>query len=223
MKTSKLIILFILIMCSFVSNGKDNFQMPNKILILGNSIVAHAPKPDIGWVGDWGMAASCKDSDFVHILIRNINEENNQAIVKFKNIAEFERNFKSYDLGNFQSLREFEPDIIVIKISENVNDSIASKDDFQFYYERLINYLDPNNDANKIIVNGFWPRPVVNKIVEHVASSNNYDFVSITSLFDDSTNTAKGLFDNEGVALHPSDKGMRCIANLIWEKLQKCF
>ena len=33
-----------------------------KVLFLGNSITLHAPKPDIGWTGNWGMAVSAEDA-----------------------------------------------------------------------------------------------------------------------------------------------------------------
>lgn len=224
MRFKNIVLLSTVFMCFFNSNGLGvPHKKINKILILGNSIVAHDPKPDIGWTGNWGMAASCRDSDFVHVLIRMIQEKNDNVLVKSKNIAVFENYYTTYRLEQLRSFKEFKPDMIIIKLSENINDSTAMANDFLNYYKELIKYLDPKERAVKIIVDGFWPRPIVNKIVKQVAIDGGYDFVSITSLFDDRSNSAKGLFEHEGVANHPSDKGMRNIALSIWNCISKYF
>jgi len=46
-----------------------------KVLFFGNSITRHAPKADIGWTGDWGMAASSRDKDYVHLVHRAMEEQ----------------------------------------------------------------------------------------------------------------------------------------------------
>ncbi len=45
----------------------------NRILFLGNSLTLHGPKPEIQWTGNWGMAASAQDKDYVHLLTAAIN------------------------------------------------------------------------------------------------------------------------------------------------------
>lgn len=60
------------LLCSCGKKAGSSKQEIGSVTIFGNSIVAHDPAPDIGWTGDWGMAASCRDSDFVHILKKEI-------------------------------------------------------------------------------------------------------------------------------------------------------
>ena len=63
-----------------------------KVLFLGNSITLHGPAPKIGWDGNWGMAASTREKDFVHVLLSRIAKSaGGKPEVKIKNIADFER------------------------------------------------------------------------------------------------------------------------------------
>lgn len=191
------------------------------VVIFGNSIVRHGPNPDIGWYNDWGMAASAKDSDFVHLLIRDIHLIDPSVVVKFRSIADFERSFDTYQLSGLDSLRN--PDMVIMKIAENVNDKKAPEDNFISYYDKLLKYIAPEDKSVKVIVDGFWPNQNVNRLIKEYALKNNYPFVTTTSLSQDPANTAKGKFKHEGVAAHPSDKGMRMIEQKIWSCIRDYF
>jgi len=198
--------------------------LPHKIksvVILGNSIVAHPVLASIGWNVDWGMAASAQDSDFVHRLIFNIHETDKSVDVRYASIAMFENNYETYDLSQLAAYRN--ADMLIMKISENVKQETAAEKNFVLHYDNLIKYLAPTDSTIKIIVDGFWPSQV-NDIIKEYAIKNNYPFVSLPDLFsDDITNSAKGLFEHEGVANHPSDKGMRNIALRIWGSISRYF
>ena len=45
------------------------------VLFIGNSITRHAPKESIGWSGNWGMAASCEERDYVHVVVAGLEEK----------------------------------------------------------------------------------------------------------------------------------------------------
>ena len=150
------------------------------VVILGNSIVRHGPYPSLGWYGDWGMDASTQENDFVHILIRNLQSKDNRIIVKYKNIADFEANFVSFQLSSVDSLRN--ADLIVMKIGENVNVAGTNYAQFITKYDQLIRYLDPSNKAVKLIVDGFWDHNEVNNDIRNYALGKKYPLVSITDL-----------------------------------------
>ncbi|MCG2615239.1 SGNH/GDSL hydrolase family protein [Terrimonas sp. NA20] len=223
MRTKIILTLFFLCCCACSQAQQVKHRKIQKVLILGNSIVAHDPSPAIGWNASWGMAASVADSDFVSILTKHIHLERKKAVVKRQNISVFENFYPTYDLTQLKPFREMKPDLLIIKIAENVKDSSAVSNDFAGYYKKLIDYLDPENKAIKVLVDGFWTNHHVNGIVKDLAKDRGYDFVSIAGLSADKTNMAIGQFEHEGVASHPSDKGMRLIAEAIWNTIDKYF
>jgi hypothetical protein len=183
------------------------------VVILGNSIVRYGPDPGIGWSGDWGLAASKKESDFVHILIQNLRSKDHNITVRFRSIANFEADFLSFPMNTVDSLRN--ADLIVMKIGENVNAGGAHYDQFITHYDRLIRYLDPSNKAVKLIVDGFWDHKEVNSDIRNYALFKKYPLISITDL--------SSISGNKGLAGHPNDQGMRLIADRLWNYISHYF
>lgn len=209
------VLSFLVLSCSIntkVSNKQ--YDEVKSVLIIGNSITLHEAKPSIGWHGSWGMAASVQDSDFVHIIKSYFLNIDSSIHVEFENIFQFETDFSTYDLTQLKHLKDLEPDLIICRLGENVNEKNAKQLDFDVYLESGLQYLKTEN-TRVICTDSFWPKEVISSQIEDVCERNYYDFVSIASLYSDSTNMAYGLFENAGVARHPSDKGMRLIAERI--------
>jgi len=185
----------------------------NSVLILGNSILRQPPIPDIGWNNDWGMAATTIDSDFVHLLTKEIDSRKPGVIIKFENIAEFESNHAAY---NFTQLKNFkDPDLLIMRISENVSDT----NNFYRDYDSLIKYISPKNI---LITDGFWKGKLSNITIYSYAINNNFSFVNLTSL-DKREYKALRQFKDLGVAAHPSNKGMYAIKEKIWKAIEGYF
>jgi hypothetical protein len=217
-RSSILLILFILSLVGLSANLKKPVR---SVVILGNSIVRHPPLPSIGWSNDWGMAASVADSDFVHRLIYFIHQRQPNVTVRYLNIAGWERDYSRYDLTRLDSLRN--PDLLLIRLGENVNEQQATEGEFLTRYDQLINYVDKDQKAIRVITDGFWPNQHVNQWIKNYAIQKKYDFITLHDLSNDSTNMALSKFTNEGVGRHPSDKGMASISGRIWAKLRNYF
>jgi hypothetical protein len=206
--------------CARVGKTQTGSKQPVKVVVIGNSIVRHGPNEALGWKGDWGMAASAEEFDFVHQLASKIRSINPQAKVEGFNLADFERNYTNFEASKLDPLRD--ADILIFKLSENVDPALIVKQDFKGHYLRILDSVSAGKQARIILADGFWPSPV-NDVVRQIAQEKNYPFVQLHDLFQDSTMTAKGLFEHQGVANHPSDKGMAAISDRIWEKVKGDF
>ena len=150
---------------------------PQNLVILGNSIVRHTPRPEVGWIGDWGMAASVADSDFVHRIINSIKDNNLNYNIRFLNIANFETGFYNYDFTNLDTLKN--SNIVIIKIGENVVEKTAIDSNFITYYDKLVNYfLKPSTKF--VLSDGFYninkigrEDSTINLMIRDYANKNN--------------------------------------------------
>ena len=160
---------------SSIARNNENSPLPEcqiqkrkikTVVIFGNNIVAHPVSPKLGWYVDWGMAASARDSDFVHRLISDIHQIDKFVDVRYQNISVFENNYETFDFSQLSAYRN--ADMIIVKISENVKPETPVEKNFILHYDQLIKYLAPTDSTVKIIVDGFWPS-LVNDIIKDYA------------------------------------------------------
>ncbi len=195
-----------------------NAQAKRRILIIGNSITRHGAKPQIGWHGDFGMAASSAEKDYVHLLRSRIFEEE-EAYVMVHQLAEWERECtdeKSLSLCKVSRL--FCPDLLIFRLGENIS---APKEDaaakLEKAFSNLISYIAPKK---VVFTTCFWKHGDVDEAIRTVAKRMDMPLAELGDLGDDDRYMAVGLFEHSGVAHHPGDLGMAAIADRIFEKIK---
>ena len=190
-----------------------------RVLFIGNSITRHGPKPDIGWEHDWGMAASCLEKDYVHQTVEILEERGMTVDYAFANFSRWEVNYWDDSvLSECDDFLRFEPDIVVIRIGENIW-SRAVRDKLQeialYPHCELMVKSFAKKGARIILTDLFWPHEPIDSVICRVAEAGNYPLVHLGDLGVLDENKAIGLFEHTGVAAHPGDLGMYRIAERI--------
>lgn len=212
---------------TMIADLKIGTQPVNRILILGNSITLHGPAPKIGWTGNWGMAASSEDKDYVHLLLNRITEvAGGEPQVMVKNIAEFERRLTDYNIH--EELKQelaFNADVIIIALGENAAAPTTdeSKAQFASAFANLFAELKQHGHPTLFVRSQFWQDAVKDQLMKKACDDANGIFIDISKLGTDSTNFARAerQFEHPGVAGHPGDKGMLELSNALWHAIQK--
>lgn len=198
-----------------------------RILFLGNSITWHGPKKDIGWTGNWGMAASAEGKDFAHIVAKGLSKPEGEApVILIRNISNFERDPGGYDAdARLADGLGFNPDLIILAVGENVQDlkSAESKTGFRDGLRKLLKRLMGDRRPRLVVRSCFWPNGAKDQILKQVCDEVGGTFVDIGHLSKDEANFARSerQFDHKGVAAHPGDRGMQAIAEAILEALAR--
>ncbi|MBE6937715.1 MAG: hypothetical protein E7460_04080 [Ruminococcaceae bacterium] len=188
-----------------------------RVMFVGNSITLHGILPSIGWYNEWGMAASKKENDYVHILMDRINGITPDSRFCICQVAEWERNYKAgetvYSL--YENARHFNADMIVVRLIENCPKDGFDPEVFKKEFDALLGFLNKSRKAELILTTGFWRHPGDSTIVEY-ANERGLPCVELGDLGESDEMKAVGLFEHSGVAAHPGDTGMKTIAERIF-------
>ncbi len=193
-----------------------------RILFVGNSITLHGVRPEIGWDRECGMAASCPQKDYVHLLMDRVRQVRPDAAFCICQVAEWER-----DHGNgaayypmFEAAAAFGAHVIISRFVENCPKKTFDSALFQDRAWELLRFLDGGRGAEMILTTGFWPHPG-DAAINELAQVHDLPCVTLGDLGQKDEMKAVGLFAHSGVACHPGDLGMQHIADRIWPFLKE--
>ena len=194
-----------------------------RIAFIGNSTTLHNPKPEIGWYGSWGMAASCEENDYLHIIMSKIREKYPEASYCILSGAIWEINYKTFDLeACYREAKDFRPDIIITAITGNIPNNQFEIPAFKVAMKKLHDYLVNGRDGVKIYqCTTFYRNELKIKGIKEYCEENGVRFVDISDIQDDRSNCAFDKFEHSGVGGHPGDKGMRIMAEKFLAEIEK--
>lgn len=211
---------------AFLGNMKAD-----RILFLGNSITLagtyNGGPPDAAW----GCAASARSKDYVHLLASSIDVTSGGSLElthltevpgrwfygdplpnyegNILNIADiFERNYNTWKNVRIQKQLDAKPDIVILQFGENL--AGGTPEQLATALETLL--LGLKNTSNpKIFITSqiLGANPTIDAIKKKAcaADPSHRFFVEITGV------------DTSGYAGHPSDAGMKTIADTIFNTM----
>lgn len=197
------------------------------VLVLGNSMTIH-PICNYWW-GEWGMAASSKDKDYVHQLESMLAEHYNVSCTAVQ-FASWET--QAHDRAEGLMLLDpfldgIDYEYIIIQLGENINDITSIETDFL----DLTQYINDKQNAQILVLGNFWENKVVDVVKKDTCQSIGAYFVDLSDLQLNKYKTRLGAtvfgdegktyaIEHEGVAQHPGDEGMKAIAEKIYETMK---
>lgn len=205
---------------TWVTFGGDP-SASTRVLFVGNSITRHAIAPNIGWLRDCGMAATCLENDYVHRTVAGLEKRYGLVSFCIAQLADWERDFENPAvLETFSEARDFCADIVIIRIGENVSRTVTDPAPLADAFEKMIRYFAVRPDCRVLVTDLFWSRTVVDSAIAQAQNRIAGCIpVHIGDLGADDSMKAIGEYEHQGVSLHPSDRGMLCIAERLLEKL----
>ena len=184
-----------------------NEDAKRRVLIVGNSITRHGVNESIGWLGDWGMAASEREKDYVHLLFDRVSKKED-VLFMVHQLAHWERDVEREDAYLVaKASHDFKPDTVIFRsVPKKTLESAISS---------LVDYICPKG-AKIIFTTCFWKNLVLDNVIRSVAARLGAMVAELNDLGEDDRYMAVGLFAHDGVAHHPGDLGMQVIAERIY-------
>lgn len=187
-----------------------------KVVFIGNSITLHGPAPEIGWIGNHGMAASHKANDYCHLLLHKLNVKTENAFIG--NFAVIER-INIIDTEIFRQVNTIlnkKPSLTVIQLGDN----IGNNEQLNFFVKNVyqVALIAKQNCQNILMLSTWWESQAKDQVIKQICDLLNIKFIYIGDLFKSDLNNDRQVkqFDHAGVDNHPRNWAMEQIADRIF-------
>ena len=192
-----------------------------RVMFMGNSMTMHGINEQIGWTaGVFGMAASCAQKDYVHCMMRSIQEVTEDPSFCICQVSVWENHYKDGReyFPRYENAMKFQPDILVMRYIENCPKADFDPEIFKAESKLLIGKLCKEG-TQVILTTGFWRHPG-DEAIRELGKELGVPVVELGDLGEMDEMKAIGLFEHKGVANHPGDKGMQVMSDRIFEVLK---
>ena len=202
-------------------------EIDMKILFIGNSITLHGKCSY--WPGEWGMAASKKENDYVHFLVNRFRNDGLQVDYAVTNFFKWE--VMDYDRDEVLPLLDDylkdSYDYIVLQLGENITSTATLERDF----DSLLSYLSKHMPKAKLLaLSSFFIKDDVDNIKETCVFKWGGRYISLKDIRGTlpymAGNNIKVEADGRiytinhaGVALHPGDEAMAVMAGRLYDRI----
>jgi len=204
----------------FAADPASTTPVFTKLVVVGDSITKHGPAANLGWSGDWGMAASVEAKDYVHLIVARLTAAQNGQAPQLMVVGGGGGKLGD-KVGLLPSVTAFGADLAIVQMGENDNVNI-SVDGFQVPYERILKAFLAGNPKVRIFCFGVWSgSSTKDELIQAACRDCGATFVSLNAANADPLNRAgaEHRFTNPGVNWHPGDKGMQAYADAFWTAL----
>ncbi len=204
-------------------------QEPYHYVAFGNSVTYGEVTEDIWW-GDWGMAASSKENDYVHLISNELEQ------TLFRPVVTEVYSLKSWELASdrtsvLEELNETldeSTDLVTIQSGENIT---QYQETLEIDYFDLLSFVREKAPNAQILMLGelLWPSENIETAKQTACEACEVTFVDMTQFLNDYDTFYKSslgteiigadgnlhVIEDEEVAAHPNDEGMECIARQV--------
>jgi alpha-galactosidase len=182
---------------------------PANLLVIGNSITLHGVNANIGWYGNWGMAASAEANDFAHLTAAAL-----RLPVSVRNLGiEVHPEQAQPAISELASQVTPVKTVVVVELGDNAwPDGMA---DFRSAYAQLL--ADTGNGYSLLCLSTWWNRSEVDEAIEQECVAHGGLYVYIGDILTDPQNPDRQstAFADPNVNQHPQDWGMARIAERV--------